>query len=342
VGRSVSQANRNRFFARIRGRVADVVEVIRRTQGRSRLGQDRLARRLMGLLTLLVGLLLPLIAVVLFVRSQPILAAKPLNELLFSTEWRPSAGEFGFLPFIVGTIWVTVVSMLVAVPLSLMTAVYLVEYAPAKIYGWSKPLIDLLAGIPSVIYGVWGILTIVPFVQGIAPAMSQWLGSVPLIGPLFQSDNPTGYSVLAGGLVLAVMIFPIVIAVAEEVIRAVPQGLREASLALGATRWQTIKLVVLRRAWPGVIAAVVLGLSRAFGETMAVLMVVGNVPQMPHSIFDAAYPLPALLANNYGEMMSIPLYDAALLGSALILLVIVLIFNLVARIVIVRLSLSSK
>jgi phosphate transport system permease protein len=137
--------------------------------------------------------------------------------------------------------------------------------------------------------------------------------------------------------VLAVMVFPTIIAVAEEVIRAVPQGLREASLALGATRWQTIRKVVLRRAWPGVIAAVVLGLSRAFGETMAVLMVVGNVPQVPHSIFDPAYPLPALIANNYGEMMSIPLYDAALLGGALILLVIVLAFNLASRLVVVRL-----
>ena len=141
---------------------------------------------------------------------------------------------------------------------------------------------------------------------------------------------------LAGGLVLAVMIVPIIIAVGEEVIRAVPQGLREASLALGATRWQTIRNVVLRRAWPGVAAAVVLGLSRAFGETMAVLMVVGNVPQVPHSIFDAAYPLTALIANNYGEMMSIPLYDAALLGGALILLLIVLTFSTTSRLVLVR------
>ena len=346
----VGQQNGNRLPTRIRGRAADLIAASRRTLGRlrraspvgSRQGKDRLARRLMGLLTLLVGLLLPVIAVVLFVRSQPILAAKPLGEVLFSTEWRPASGEFGFLPFISGTLWVTVVSVLVAVPLSLLTAIYLVEYSPPGIYRWTKPLIDLLAGIPSVIYGVWGVLTIVPFVQKISPAVSQSLGSIPAIGTLFRSDNPTGYSVLAGGLVLAVMIFPIVIAVAEEVIRAVPQGLREASLALGATRWQTIKRVVLRRAWPGVIAAIVLGLSRAFGETMAVLMVVGNVPQMPHSIFDPAYPLTALLANNYGEMMSIPLYDAALLGSALILLVIVLAFNVVARVVIVRLSSGSE
>ena len=136
---------------------------------------------------------------------------------------------------------------------------------------------------------------------------------------------------------LAVMVFPIIIAVAEDVIRSVPQGLREASLSLGATRWQTVRGVVMRKAWPGVFAAIVLGFSRAFGETMAVLMVVGNVPQVPHSIFDAAYPLTALIANNYGEMMSIPMYDAALLCAALILLLMVLFFNLISRLILVRL-----
>jgi len=184
-----------------------------------------------------------------------------------------------------------------------------------------------------VVYGVWGMLTVVPFVEHhAAPLLDRWLGVLPL----FRADNPTGYGLLAGGLVLAGMGFPIIIAVAEDVIRAVPQGLREASLALGATRWQTVRNVVLRRAWPGVMAAVVLGLSRAFGETMAVLMVVGNVPQVPHSIFDAAYPLTALIANNYGEMMSIPLYDAALMGGGLILLLIVLVFSVASRLVLVR------
>jgi phosphate transport system permease protein len=201
----------------------------------------------------------------------------------------------------------------------------------------AKPFIDLLAGIPSVVYGVWGVLTVVPLVEKLSPIFSRWLGFVPL----FRTENPTGYSVLAGGLVLAVMVFPIVISVAEEVIRAVPHGLREASLALGATRWQTVKHVVLRRASPGVMAGIVLGFSRAFGETMAVLMVVGNVAQVPGSIFDAAYPLPALIANNYGEMMSIPLYDAALLGGALILLLIVLIFNVASRLILLRLVRSE-
>jgi phosphate transport system permease protein len=309
------------------------------SQRLSRQKKDRLSARLMGLLTLSAVLLVPLIALALFLRSRPILAAKPLWELLLSTAWHPLRGEFGFFPFIMGTLWVTGVAIVIAVPPSLLVAIYLAEYAPAQFRTLAKPLIDLLAGIPSVVYGVWGILTVVPFVEHtVAPALNRWLGALGL----FRIDNPTGYGVLAGGLVLAVMILPIIIAVADEVILAVPQGLREASLALGATRWQTIRNVVLRRAWPGVMAAVTLGISRAFGETMAVLMVVGNVPQVPHSIFDAAYPLTALIANNYGEMMSIPLYDAALLGGALILLLIVLAFNTASRLVLVQFLRSGQ
>lgn len=309
-------------------------ERLRLSVGLNRRAKDQLARWSTGLLTLAAGLLVPLIAAALFLRAQPILAVKPLGELLLSTDWHPLKGAFGFYPFILGTIWVTSVAMVIAVPPSLLTAIYLAEYARPQVRALAKPLIDLLAGIPSVVYGVWGVLTVVPFVERvIAPPMSRWLGFMPL----FRADNPTGYGVLAGGVVLAVMVFPVIIAVAEEVIRAAPQGLREASLALGATRWQTVKYVVLRRTLPGVIAAVVLGFSRAFGETMAVLMVVGNVAQVPHSIFDAAYPLTALIANNYGEMMSIPSYDAALLGAALILLLVVLAFNVASRLVLVRL-----
>jgi len=282
----------------------------------------------MGLLTLCIGLLVPLMVVALVVRTWPILSIKPLKELLLSTAWYPLRGVFGFFPFIMGTLWVTTTAMILAVPPALLTAVYLAEYASSKTRSLVKPFIELLAGIPSVVYGVWGVLTVVPFIErSVAPVVNRWLGFIPL----FRSDNPTGYGVLAGGLVLAVMVFPIIIAVAEEVIRSVPQGLREASLALGATRWQTVKHVVLRQALGGVLAAVVLGFSRAFGETMAVLMVVGNVPKVPNSVFDPAYPLTALIANNYGEMMSIPMYDAALLGAALILLLVVMVFNVAAR-----------
>ncbi|GAB4540776.1 MAG: hypothetical protein Kow0063_30940 [Anaerolineae bacterium] len=306
--------------------------------GLNRRAKDQLARWSMGLLTLSASLLVPLMALALYLRARPILAIQPLGELLWSTAWYPLKGAFGFYPFIVGTLWVTSTAMIIAIPPSLLTAIYLAEYARPQVRALAKPLIDLLAGIPSVVYGVWGVLTVVPFIQkSVAPVLDNWLGFIPL----FRADNPTGYSVLAGGVVLAVMVFPVIIAVAEEVIRAAPQGLREASLALGATRWQTIKYVVIRHTLPGVIAAIVLGFSRAFGETMAVLMVVGNVAQVPHSIFDAAYPLTALIANNYGEMMSIPDYDAALLGAALILLLVVLAFNVVSRLALLRLVRSE-
>jgi len=300
----------------------------------ARLRRNRSAKRIMQVLALIGILLVPMFGIALLVRSMPILQSKPFGELLLSQTWNPVRGEFGFLPFILGTLWVTVIAMLIAIPPSLLSAIYLAEYAPERVRSILKPFIDLLAGIPSVIYGVWGVLVIVPFVRDYAgPLVNRVLGYVPL----FQTNNPTGYGLLAGGLVLAVMVFPFVITVSEEVISAVPDSLRESSLALGATRWETVKKVVLQKAWPGVLAAVVLGFTRALGETMAVLMVVGNVVQVPRSIFDAAYPLTALIANNYGEMMSIPLYDSALMMAALILLVIVLIFNLISRLVLIRL-----
>ena len=146
----------------------------------------------------------------------------------------------------------------------------------------------------------------------------------------------TGYSLLSGGIILGMMVSPIIISVSLEVLRSVPMEAREATLALGTTRWEAVKHVVLRVARHGILSAIVLGFTRAFGETIAVLMIVGNVPQVPKSIFDPAYPLPALLANNYGEMMSIPMYESALLLSAFILLLVVSGFNLVAHITLLR------
>ena len=289
--------------------------------------KDFIASRLMLLATVFSSLIVFTIALVLFQRSRPILAAQPLSELLLSSSWHPLKGEFGFYPFIMGTLWVTALAMFLAIPLCVLTSIYLAEYAPRKVRGIIKPMVDLLAGIPSVVYGLWGVLTVVPLIRDyVAP---------------FVGATTTGYTVLAGGVVLAIMVFPIIISISEEVFRAVPQDVREASLALGATRWQTVKHVVIRSALPGVVAAVILGFSRAFGETMAVLMVVGNVPKAPSSIFDPAYPLPALIANTYGDMMSIPLYDSAMLLAALVLLLVVFLFSVVARIVLLRIERRS-
>jgi phosphate transport system permease protein len=293
-----------------------------------RRSKDRLAQRFFWVLAALPILLITVILVLLFLRSWPILHTKPLTDLFGGRVWLPSKGLFGFLPFIVGTIWVTIVAMVIAVPPCILTAIFLAEYARPRLQTMMKPLLDLLAAIPSVVYGVWGMLTIVPLVQSIGPRISDALGVIPI----FESHNPTGFSVLAGGIVLAVMVAPFIIAVTYEVLRTVPSGYREASLAVGATKWETVKYAVLPQTLRGIVAGSVLGASRALGETMAVLMVVGNVPKVSLSIFDPAYPLPALIANNYGEMMSIPLYDAALMTAALILLIIVLLFNITSTI----------
>lgn len=305
--------------------------------GRYRTLKDRLAGRTLRLIALLPLLLVLLMAGGLAARTSPLFAHASPWDLLSGQTWSPQRGLFGFLPFIAGTVWVTSAAMVIALPASLLTAIYLAEYAGPRTRNLVKPILDLLAAIPSVVYGVWGMVAVVPLVKDIlAPALSRAFGFLPL----FHVDNPTGYSVLAGGIVLAVMVAPVISAVTYEVLDAVPGGLREAALALGATRWQAIKHVVLRKAAPGLIAAVVLGFSRAFGETMAVLMVVGNVAKLPHSIFDPAYPLTALIANNYGEMMSVPLYDAALLGAALILLLVVVAFNLLAALILRRVKRS--
>lgn len=311
-----------------------------RTEGRNprpsaaaRSKVDRFARRTFFIITLLPLTLIGIVTVALLVRSWPIMAAHPLQDLIFGNIWKPSDGLFGFWPFIVGTFWVTLVGVALAVPPCLLVSIYLAEYAHAATRSMAKPVLDLLAAIPPVVYGLWGLLAIVPFIEDVlAPFAKRWLGSIPFLA----SNQPTGFSVLAGGMVLAVMIAPLIISVIYEIFATVPNDLRHASLAIGATKWETIRRVVVPQVLPGIIAGIVLGASRAFGETIAVLMVVGNVAKLPGSIFDAAYPLPALIANNYGEMMSIPLYDAALLGAALILLVVILIFNILSTIVLKR------
>jgi phosphate transport system permease protein len=293
----------------------------------SRIHLDQAVRKGFLILAILPILFALGIFAALWLRAYPILQEQSLWELLSGTTWRPFKGQFGFLPFIAGTIWVTLVGMILAVPICVLTAIYLSEYAGSWLQRLMKPMLDLLAAIPSVVYGVWGILVVVPWVQHtVMPALKP----LSKISPIFSSTNPTGFSILAGGIVLAVMTAPFIIAIAYEVLQTVPEGLRQASLAVGATRWQTIKYAVLPVSSTGIFASIILGCSRALGETMAVLMVVGNVPQIPHSIFDSAYPLPALIANNYGEMMSIPLYDSALMSAALLLMLMVLVLNIIS------------
>jgi phosphate transport system permease protein len=268
-------------------------------------------------------LLLPLLIVLgLIIKATPIFDAASIGKLLFSSSWQPSSGQFGFLPFVISSLVVTAIGLIIMIPLSLFPAIYLTQFASARVLAVMRSVIDILAGIPSVIHGVWGVLVIVPLISA-------------YLGPMFGRQS-SGYTVLAGGIILAIATLPFVLHMQLEVFRSVPIALKEAALSLGATYWETIKKVVLKKALPGIIAAFALGISKAFGETIAVLMVVGNVVQIPKGAFEAGYPLPALIANNYGEMMSIPMYDSALMFAALLLFLVVLLFNLVSRLIIQR------
>lgn len=286
---------------------------------------DGFMGKVVTVITIFSLFLLLLIVAGLVLKSIPVLQNNTLSNLLFSSEWSPFKGSFGFLPFILSTVYVTVIAAVIAIPLSILTAIYLSEYAGKRFLNIAAPMLDILAGIPSVIYGIWGVLVVVPFIRN---DVSKWFGI----------DDASGYSILAGGIVLAVMVFPVVVQIVFEVLKIVPKDLRDATLSLGANKWETIKKVVLKKASPGILAACILGFSRAFGETIAVLMVVGNVVQIPKGVFSEGYPIPSLIANNYGEMMSIPMYDSALMFAALLLLVIILLFNIYARYILNRIE----
>jgi phosphate transport system permease protein len=286
--------------------------------------KDKTARHLMLGIAIFTLLFLLIIGLSLFFKALPIMKEKNLWVLLTSSNWKPFKGDFGFLPFILSTIYVSLIAIVIALPFSILTSIYLNTYASKNIRRFFEPVIDLLSGIPPIIYGVWGTLTIVPLIAD-------------KIAPKFVEFS-SGYTVLAGGVVLAVMIIPLLISIMVEVFRAIPREMTDASMAMGATKWQTVKKVILRKSFPGIIAAVVLALSRAFGETMAVLMVCGNIIQIPHSVFDACYPLPALIANNYGEMLSMPSYESALMFSAFLLFIIVVLFNGLSRFTLIQIE----
>jgi phosphate transport system permease protein len=275
------------------------------------------------LFSLIVVIALPFaMALGLCWKSTSLLGSHNLFRLLTSSDWHPLRGQFGFAPFIVSSLIVTLISILLAAPICILSAIHMVYFAPKYVLKLMRPVIDILAGIPSVIFGVWGILMIVPMVS-------------KYIAPLFGAAT-SGYNILSASLVLAIMIIPFILNMLIEVFKTVPHELHEAALSLGTTSWQAIRKVLVKQARPGIISAVSLGVSRAFGETIAVLMLAGNVPIMPKGIFQPAYPLPALIANNYGEMLSIPLYDSALMFSAFILFIIVLTFNFFSRVAIAR------
>jgi phosphate transport system permease protein len=247
---------------------------------------------------------------------------------LTSQTWDPIKGQFGALPFIYGTVVSSLIALLISVPLSLGIAIFLVEQAP---YYFARPigfLVELLAAIPSVVYGVWGIFVLAPFLRTyIEPPLAHWLGWLPLF-----SGSITGIGLFTGGLILAVMVTPIISAVVRDVLAAVPSSQREAALALGATKWETTR-VVLTNAAPGIAGAIILGLGRAVGETMAVTMVIGNRPKISASLFEPSYTIASAIANEFTEATG-DLYLSALVELGLILFFVTFVVNAIARILV--------
>jgi phosphate transport system permease protein len=249
-------------------------------------------------------------------------------SFLTGSSWDPIHGEFGALPFIYGTVVSSLIALLISVPLSLGVAVFLVEQAPRRLARPIAFLVELLAAIPSVVYGLWGIFVLAPFLrEHVGPPLQEWFGWLPL----FQGTN-TGIGLFTGGIILAIMITPIISAVVRDVLTAVPMSQREAALALGATKWETTR-VVLANGGPGIAGAIILGLGRAIGETMAVTMVIGNRPEISLSLFDPSYTIASVIANEFTEATG-DLYLSALIELGLILFLVTFLINGAARLLV--------
>ena len=275
----------------------------------------------------LVALVVALV-VVLVTDASPAIRRFGIGFLVTSS-WDPVRENFGALPFIYGTIVSSLLALVIAVPLGLGAAVYLAEIAPPWVCPPVSFLIELLAAVPSVIYGIWGIFVLAPWLRiWVQPALGATLGFLPL----FQGP-PLGIGMLAAGIILSIMVVPFITAVAREILLAVPNTQREAALALGATRWETTRMAVLRYARSGLIGAILLALGRALGETMAVTMVIGNRPEISASLFAPGYTMASLIANEFTEATS-RLYLSALAEVGVLLFVVTVVVNALARLLV--------
>lgn len=255
-------------------------------------------------------------------------------SFLIGREWAPAQGEFGALPFIYGTIVSSVLALIISVPISIGIAIFLVEQAPKNIARPIAFMVELLAAIPSVVYGLWGIFVLAPFVRDyLGVFLERYFGFLP-----FFQGRLTGIGMLTAGLILALMITPIITAVVRDILEAVPNTQREAALALGATKWETTR-IVLGNAASGIAGAVVLGLGRALGETMAITMVIGNSPQITASLFEPAYTIASVLAANFGDATE-EFYLSALIEMGLVLFLVTFVVNAFAKLLV--LSVASR
>ncbi len=276
-----------------------------------------------------IGLILVTIAVVIFKDSLPAIAKFNVG-FLFSSSWNPVINDFGAWPVIYGTIVCSIIALLIAVPLGIGTAIFLSEnFIPVNVRTVLVFLIELLAAIPSVVYGLWGIFVLIPFLRPISVWLNGNLGWIPIFG-----TSPTGPGMLPAGIVLSIMILPIITAISRDSLASLPPELRQASLGLGATRWETIFKVLIPAAFSGIVGGIMLGLGRAMGETMAATMIIGNSNTVSASILAPANTIASLLANQFAEATGLQV--SALMYAALVLMILTLIVNVLADLIVSR------
>lgn len=310
------------------GAVGEPVRVVPRRSSRG----SRIADLgFQGLVWICAACVLAIVALILMelIKGSDLSLRKFGWRFFTGSDWDPVNGNFGAVPFIYGTLVSSLVSLVIAVPLSLGVAVFITEMCPRALRGLLAYLTELLAAIPSVIYGLWAIFALIPLLRHyIGPFLEKTLGWTGLFtGPIY------GVGMLTAGIILAIMIIPIISSITREVLTAVPSQQREAALALGATRWEMIRIGVLRNARAGIAGAIILGLGRALGETMAVTMVIGNRPEIVKSLFAPGYTMASVIANEFSEA-SDNLYLSALIQIGLALFIVTIIVNIFAQLLI--------
>ncbi len=288
---------------------------------------DAVFKYLTQFFALLVLLLIIVMAYEMYISSSP--SIKKFGwSFLTSSEWDPVMDQYGALPFIYGTLVSSLLALVIALPLGVGIAVFLVELAPTWLERPFSFIVELLAGIPSIVYGLWGFFVMVPWIRStVEPFLSSHLGFIPLF-----KGAPYGVGMLAAGIILSIMILPIISSISRDVLKAVPISQKEAALALGSTRWEATR-IALSYSRSGIIGATILGLGRALGETMAVTMVIGNRPIMKMSLFEPGYTMASVLANEFTEATS-EMYISALIEIALVLFVVALLVNAAARLLV--------
>ncbi|MDQ8044757.1 MAG: phosphate ABC transporter permease subunit PstC [Solirubrobacteraceae bacterium] len=292
---------------------------------------DTPVRRILTGVAALILVIIAFFLIRLYIEARPVFSAYGATHFVFDNAWLPSKNLYGAWPLIAGTLITSAIALIIGVPIAVAAALFVTELCPRPLRATLTILVDLLAAVPSVVYGLWAVFFLIPKIKPAEQWFSDTFSFLPFVG-----GQVAGPNYFIAGLLLATMIIPIVSAISREVLATVPQEHKEAALALGATRWEMIRLAVLPYSRAGISGAAMLGLGRALGETIAVTLVIGNSAHLGSTIFSQGYTLAAVIANEFGEAASNPVHRASLIAAGLVLFLLTLVVNFIARFYVTR------